>query len=71
MEKNRYRIKLFEPGDYEVKVLFDLNNNGKWDTGDYWKKIQPEKVVARKKPISIRANWDNEILIDLNQINEQ
>lgn len=71
LEKNRYRIKLFEPGDYEVKILFDSNNNGKWDTGDYWKKIQPEKVVARKKPISIRVNWDNEILIDLNQINEK
>jgi hypothetical protein len=71
LEKNRYRIKLFEPGDFEVKILFDTNNNGKWDTGDYWKKLQPEKVVARKKPISIRANWDNEILIDLNQINEQ
>lgn len=71
LEKNRYRVKLFEPGDYEVRILFDVNNNGKWDTGDYWKKIQPEKVVARKKPINIRANWDNEILIDLNQINEQ
>lgn len=71
LANNRYRIKLFEPGDYEVKILFDSNNNGKWDTGDYWKKIQPEKVVARKKPINIRANWDNEILIDLNQINEQ
>lgn len=71
LEKNRYRIKLFDPGDYEVKILFDINNNGKWDTGDYWKKIQPERVVARKKPINIRANWDNEILIDMNQINEQ
>ncbi len=71
LEKSRYRIKLFDPGDYEVKILFDVNNNGKWDTGDYWKKLQPEKVVARKKPINIRANWDNEILIDLNQINEQ
>ena len=71
LQKNRYRIKLFEPGDYDIKILFDINNNGKWDTGDYWKKIQPEKVVARKKPINIRANWDNEILVDLNQINEQ
>ena len=71
LEKSRYRIKLFDPGDYDVTILFDTNNNGKWDTGDYWKKIQPEKVVARKKPINIRANWDNEILIDLNQINEQ
>ena len=71
LEKNRYRIKLIEPGDYEVRILFDSNNNGKWDTGDYWKKIQPEKVVARKNKINIRANWDNEILIDLNQINEQ
>ncbi len=69
--KPRYRIKLFEPGDYEVRILFDKNNNGIWDTGDYWKKIQPEKVVARKKPINIRANWDNEIAIDLNKINDQ
>jgi hypothetical protein len=71
LNKSRYRIKLFEPGDYEVKILFDVNNNGKWDTGDYWKKLQPEKVTARKKPISIRGNWDNEITIDLNKINEQ
>jgi hypothetical protein len=68
---SRYRIKLFEPGDYEVRILFDKNNNGIWDTGDYWKKLQPEKVVARKKPINIRANWDNEIAIDLNKINDQ
>ena len=54
-------IKQLPLGEYTLSLLLDNNNNGKWDTGDYWKKIQPEKVVARKKPINIRANWDNEM----------
>ncbi|MFM7223364.1 MAG: Ig-like domain-containing protein [Bacteroidota bacterium] len=69
--KQQYRIELIDPGDYDVRIHFDANNNNKWDTGDYWKKMQPEIIVARKKPISIRANWDNEVLIDLKLINEQ
>jgi hypothetical protein len=45
-------------------MLYDNNQNGQWDTGDYWKKIQPEKVVSRKQPFLIKANWDNELRID-------
>jgi hypothetical protein len=71
LTKNIYRIDLIDPGDYDVRIHFDSNNNNKWDTGDYWKKKKPEIVVARKKPISIRANWDNEVLIDLQLINGQ
>jgi hypothetical protein len=41
------------------------NNNGKWDTGNYWKKIQPERVVSRKQRLQIRANWDNELKLDM------
>jgi hypothetical protein len=40
--------------------LFDSNNNGKWDTGDYSKKLQPEKAITLKEKLAIRANWDNE-----------
>ncbi|MEO7049228.1 MAG: Ig-like domain-containing domain, partial [Ferruginibacter sp.] len=36
--------KLFPPGDYEIRILYDINQNGKWDHGDYSKKLQPEKV---------------------------
>ncbi|MEN9950321.1 MAG: hypothetical protein RLY85_1073 [Bacteroidota bacterium] len=61
----RYTVKLFVPGEYEVKLLFDTNNNGSWDTGNYWKKLQPERVVARKQRMQIRANWDNELKLDL------
>ena len=57
--------KLFIPGEYELRILFDSNNNGKWDTGNYTKKIQPEKVVTLPQKLSIKANWDNERDIEL------
>ena len=52
--------KLFVPGEYELRILFDENNNGVWDTGNYAKKIQPEKAITLDKNLSIKANWDNE-----------
>jgi uncharacterized protein (DUF2141 family) len=57
---------LFKPGDYEIRILYDDNGNGVWDTGDFFSKhLQPEKVIAIKKPITVKANWDNETVVDL------
>ncbi len=58
--------KLFKPAEYEIRILLDRNQNGVWDTGDYWKKLQPERVLAIEKKITVKANWDNEYLIDIN-----
>jgi uncharacterized protein (DUF2141 family) len=55
-----FTLKLFNPGEYELRILNDENENGKWDPGDYHLKKQPEKVTAIKRKISIRADWDNE-----------
>ena len=55
-----WRNKLFTPGEYEIRILYDANKNGKWDPGDYAKKIQPEKVIAIPKKIAVKENWDNE-----------
>ena len=52
--------KFISPGEYEIRILFDSNNNGKWDTGDYSKKRQPEKAITLKDKLAIKANWDNE-----------
>lgn len=52
--------KLFVPGDYELRILFDDNNNGVWDPGNYSKKIQPEKAITLDTKLNIKANWDNE-----------
>ncbi len=30
-----WSVPLFEPGDYELRILFDGNNNGFWNPGNY------------------------------------
>jgi hypothetical protein len=49
-----------KPAKMMLKVIYDTNNNGKWDAGNYLKKIQPESVRYFDKIIEIRANWDIE-----------
>lgn len=58
--------KLFQPGEYEIRILYDLNGNGVWDPGDFFgKHLQPEIVVAVPKKLTVKANWDNEVGIEL------
>jgi len=57
--------KHLSPGSYRIKVIEDKNNNGKWDTGNYRKKIQPEKIFTIDKEIVIRGFWDIEEVIEL------
>ncbi|MEO6540136.1 MAG: Ig-like domain-containing protein [Ferruginibacter sp.] len=52
--------KFVPPGEYDIRILFDDNNNGKWDPGDYSKKRQPEKAITLTEKLAVRANWDNE-----------
>jgi uncharacterized protein (DUF2141 family) len=68
---SRLNFKYIMPDDYELKILFDKNNNGKWDTGDYDKKIQPELIKPREQKLNIRANWDNEVDINLKEVKNQ
>lgn len=62
---NVYTNKLFKPGQYSLRILYDSNQNGIWDTGNYWKKIQPEFVVPVEMTINVKANYENEIEINL------
>jgi len=63
--RDEWSDNLFVPGDYEIRILFDDNNNGKWDPGSYEKKRQPEKVISFDKILNIKADWDNEREIQL------
>lgn len=50
-------FRYLRPGEYMVRLLIDTNRNGKWDTGDYAKKQQPERFFYLMKKIKVRANW--------------
>ncbi len=49
-----------DPGNYLIRAIFDQNANGRWDTGNYLKKIQPERVVYYPQTLEVRANWELE-----------
>jgi len=46
------------PGNYKIKIICDGNGNKIWDTGNYLKKLQPEKVYYYPTTIMPKANWD-------------
>jgi uncharacterized protein (DUF2141 family) len=49
------------PGNYRLRVIFDANDNGVWDTGDYYNHTQPERVEYYPDLIQIKKGWDMEI----------
>lgn len=56
-------FRYVNPGDVLLRVIFDTNENRKWDTGNYLKKIQPEKIKYYSDTLEVRANFDyNEVI---------
>lgn len=50
----------FVPGDYELRILYDTNDNGKWDPGHFFgTKKQPELVHSIGDKITVKPAWDN------------
>ena len=51
-------------GDYRVRIITDINHNGRWDTGHYASHRQPEPVVVIPSAATVRANWDTNVDFD-------
>jgi len=57
---------LFLPGEYNLRLLYDDNKNGKWDPGKFYgEHKQPELVKPIERKLNIRPNWSDEIEIPL------
>lgn len=64
--KNQQKVKFEDviPGQYQIRLIIDTNGNGRWDPGNYFKKIEPEKIIYYKAQDGktflkgVNANWE-------------
>lgn len=50
---------------YKVRVVYDANKNGRWDSGNVKRRTQPENIWLYDKEITLRPNWEAEEPIDI------
>ena len=51
---------LLEPGSYRAKIIFDLNGDGKWTSGDFTAGRLPEPVSYYPAEIEVKAKFELE-----------
>jgi hypothetical protein len=62
---NPFYNRLFIPGDYDLRILYDENKNGNWDPGAFFgKHKQPEKVLLLNRKVTVKGNWDKDETIE-------
>jgi hypothetical protein len=61
-------FKYLTPNKYKIRIIYDTNNNGKWDTGNYLAKKQPELVEYLPEIQEVRANWQVPIVLNIKEL---
>lgn len=59
----KFTAKNIPPAEYQIRIIVDANQNGRWDPGNILRDIEPEKVIYYKTSdgtsvFPIRANWE-------------
>ncbi len=68
-----YLFDYISPGDIMLRVVEDMNANGKWDTGDMVLMRQPERTEIYKnddgvETITTKENWEFDIDVDMDKL---
>jgi hypothetical protein len=65
---NIVQINNLKAANYRIKLIEDRNKNRKWDNGHFKKRLQPEPIFYKKEVITIKAYWDIEQSINIENI---
>ncbi len=55
-----YLLQHITPNKFRLRLIEDKNANAKWDTGNFLKHQQPERLWYFPSTIELRANWEVE-----------
>ena len=69
----KYLFEYVTPGDVMLRVVEDMNANGKWDTGDMVLMRQPERTEIFKNEdgvelITTKENWEYDLDVDMDKL---
>ena len=59
-EPREFEFRNLKPSRFMIRIIYDDNQNKKWDTGNFLLHKQPEKVYYVKTIIEAKANWEVE-----------
>lgn len=69
----KYNLYYIPEGEVRLRVIEDMNGNGKWDTGNLIERRQPERVefyvgATGSQFIPTRVNWEVDLDLDMARI---
>jgi len=67
-ENKNISFDLLIPQKYKIRIIYDSNQNGIWDTGSYLEKKQPEYVEYFPETQEVRANWLLPIVLTIKEL---
>ncbi|UKT63465.1 Ig-like domain-containing protein [Pedobacter mucosus] len=59
-KNTKLRFAQYPAGKYMIRIIYDNNKNGIWDTGNVKAGTQPEEVWYLKALLDLKPNWERE-----------
>ncbi|MCQ2204510.1 MAG: Ig-like domain-containing protein [Bacteroidales bacterium] len=63
-KNGKVAFRYLKPSTYMIRIVYDNNRNGMFDSGDWKNNIQPEQVSFYMERVNVRANWDIKVEIE-------
>ncbi|WP_025765160.1 Ig-like domain-containing domain [Dyadobacter tibetensis] len=57
-KESPYHFTEIPEGKYFLRLILDDNKNGRWDSGQFQKAMQPERIVYYQEVLNIKSNFE-------------
>lgn len=58
--QTKFSFEGLRPGTYRFRIVVDANNDKRWTSGSFERRIQPEQVFIFSEELVVRPSWDIE-----------